>query len=68
MLEVRDLRIGTKVKLSARGKEYYSDTDYNPHDVVGVYVHNDGTGVIPLLVVWPSLMHNTYEAEDLELA
>ncbi len=68
MLEVRDQLIGTKVKLSAHGKEHFRDSNANPHDVTGMFVFNDGTNVMPLVVVWSNMTSNYYEARHLELA
>ncbi len=68
MLEVRDQRIGKKVKLSALGKEAFGDISVNPHDVTGMFMFNDGTDILPLVVVWSNMTYSFYDAEHLELA
>jgi len=55
-------KVGDRVRLSSSGKEFFKDSDSNPHNLTGKVVGFDWF----YCVSWPK-KSNTYLADDLEL-
>lgn len=66
------LAVGTKVKMSLKGKTCFGNHKDNPHDMVGTILEAerkeslDYTYALDCLVEWENGYHNTYDYIHLE--
>ena len=60
--------VGTTVRLSTLGHDKYLNRPWNPHNAVGVVVHNDCTSgaAWPYCVEWPDEEFNEYRHGEIE--
>ena len=60
--------IGSRVRLSAVGRDHYRDSVVSPHYLTGVLISNNYTEAYECRVIWENGFWNCYQEKDIELA